>query len=79
MIDLLSLMTTREGRQPSASGRSAWDREAHAAIAAAAARDIILREEDLIYLDVHDLQTLRWRIEHSSGRDAHHSRSPRAA
>lgn len=77
MIDLLSTLTVHEGRRSQLAAGGAWSREAGLVIAVAAAHGISLREDDLIYLDVHDLQALRWRIE--SGRDGSHSRSPRAA
>ena len=78
MMDVLSIVTAREGRRLSAPASvGAWDREARAAIAVAAAHGVVLRAQDLIYLDVHDLQTLRWRIEHRHGE--WHPQGPRAA
>jgi hypothetical protein len=76
MIDLLSMLTARE-RRLSAAGESAWDREARALIAIASAHGITLREDDLVYLDVRDLQALHWRVEHRHG--AWHPQGPRAA
>ena len=77
MMDVLSMMAVREGSRSRTASAGAWDREARAAIAAAAAHGIALREDDLLYLDVHDLQTLRWRIEHRHG--VWHPQRPRAA
>lgn len=78
MIDLLSLLTAREGRARPSMGDGAWNREARAVIAAATVCGISLREQDLVYLDVRDLQSLRWRMEHR--RDmGRHPRAPRAA
>lgn len=77
MIDLLSTLTVLEGRHASSPTGGAWDREARLVIAAAASHGITLREDDLIYFDVHDLQGLRWHYEHSH--DGHHWRAARAA
>lgn len=77
MIGLLSMMTAREGGRLSTVAESAWDREARALIAIVVARGIALRDEDLVYLDVRDLQTLRWRVEHCRG--GRPARRPRAA
>lgn len=81
MIDLLGTLTIVEGRRMPSPAGGAWDREARMVIAAAAAHGIALREDDLIYLDVHDLQAVRWRIEHGHDRDrdGRHWHGPRAA
>ncbi len=79
MFDVLTMLTTREDRRTQGIAEGAWDREARSLIAAAAAHGVTLREEDLIYCDVHDLQALLWRIEHNRDRWGHDRRGPRAA
>lgn len=79
MIDLLSLLAAREGRSLPSIGDGAWNREARAVIATATMHGISLREEDLVYLDVRDLQSLRWRMEHRRRDVGRHPQAPRAA